>query len=305
MGVTNLLKVDVFRQQALPLVEDLAGIVVTGSPAMVSARLAWSEHTAKWLRMAVNSEVPILGVCYGHQLLAHALGGIVGPNPAGRQIGTVNSQLIDNNENQFALVFKQNGVEAINELKQNNKIDFIISEYDLPGNDGLYFFNKINESYGYKKLPFILLVQEYNKSIYQTAFKIGVNDCFVINKVNTIQIANRLKSIENQPIKDILNNNEVNNIGYQLPLSKRIFDIVVASTLLILLLPILLVIIIAIRIESKGKVYYTAKRVGRKTFNFYKLRSMKTGADKQLKDLAKNNIIELQIFNSDISICSC
>jgi len=29
----------------------------------------------------------MLGVCYGHQLLAHALGGTVGPNPAGRRMG--------------------------------------------------------------------------------------------------------------------------------------------------------------------------------------------------------------------------
>ena len=208
-------------------------------------------------------------------------------------------------ENQFNLVIKRNGVEAINELEQNNIIEFIISDYDLPGNDGLYFFNKINDRFGSKKIPYILLVQEYNKAIYQTAFKIGVNDCFVINKVNTIQIANRLKSIENQPVNDILkNDNEVNKINYKLPLSKRIFDVVVASTLLILLLPILFIIIIAIRIESKGKVYYTAKRVGRKTFNFYKLRSMKNGADKQLKDLAKfknqyNNIDNKQIEDNE------
>jgi GMP synthase (glutamine-hydrolysing) len=30
----------------------------------------------------------MLGVCYGHQLIAHALGGTVGPNPAGRRMGT-------------------------------------------------------------------------------------------------------------------------------------------------------------------------------------------------------------------------
>ena len=31
----------------------------------------------------------MLGICYGHQLLAHALGGEVGRNPRGREIGTV------------------------------------------------------------------------------------------------------------------------------------------------------------------------------------------------------------------------
>lgn len=85
-----------FRHQPLPEAGNLAGVVVTGSPAMVSARLDWSEYTARWLRQAVQTGIPVLGVCYGHQLLAHALGGLVGPNPGGRQIGTVTSQLIDN-----------------------------------------------------------------------------------------------------------------------------------------------------------------------------------------------------------------
>jgi lipopolysaccharide/colanic/teichoic acid biosynthesis glycosyltransferase len=46
---------------------------------------------------------------------------------------------------------------------------------------------------------------------------------------------------------------------------------------------------LAIRIESKGKVYYISKRVGRKTFDFYKLRSMRTGSDALLKKLAVEN----------------
>jgi GMP synthase (glutamine-hydrolysing) len=93
MGVSDLMQIDVFRQQALPATKELAGIVITGSAAMVSHREDWSERTAEWLEQAVQRGTPVLGVCYGHQLLAHALGGKVGPNPAGRQIGTVTAQL--------------------------------------------------------------------------------------------------------------------------------------------------------------------------------------------------------------------
>jgi len=96
LGVSDLLQIDVFRHESLPAPENLAGIVITGSPAMVSARLDWSECTAKWLYQAVQAGIPILGVCYGHQLLANALGGCAGPNPVGRQIGTVDAQIIDN-----------------------------------------------------------------------------------------------------------------------------------------------------------------------------------------------------------------
>ena len=48
------------------------GIVITGSHAMVTERAPWSEDLAGWVAPAVPMGMPVLGVCYGHQLLAHA-----------------------------------------------------------------------------------------------------------------------------------------------------------------------------------------------------------------------------------------
>lgn len=77
---------------ALPDAEGWAGVIVSGSSAMVSERLDWSERTASWLRRAHEQAVPLLGICYGHQLIAHALGGCVDYHPAGREMGTVEMQ---------------------------------------------------------------------------------------------------------------------------------------------------------------------------------------------------------------------
>ena len=83
----------VYENAPLPEPDAFAGVVVTGSSAMVSHREPWSERTADWLAGAVRAGTPVLGICYGHQLLAHGLGGRVGQNPRGREIGTVEVRL--------------------------------------------------------------------------------------------------------------------------------------------------------------------------------------------------------------------
>ncbi len=89
-SLDEILVANVHLGDPLPDPSAISGVVVTGSPAMVTDREDWSEASAAWLAGIVETDaVPVLGICYGHQLLAHALGGEVGANPNGREMGTV------------------------------------------------------------------------------------------------------------------------------------------------------------------------------------------------------------------------
>ena len=71
-----------------PAVVDLptyAGLVVTGSHHGCNDAHAWIRNLRAFLRHVVEEHprVRILATCFGHQLLAQALGGAAGPNPGG------------------------------------------------------------------------------------------------------------------------------------------------------------------------------------------------------------------------------
>lgn len=65
-----------------------SAVVITGSAANVPNREPWMLRAEAWLRELVPTGVPTFGICFGHQILAQALGGEVVRNPRGREIGT-------------------------------------------------------------------------------------------------------------------------------------------------------------------------------------------------------------------------
>jgi GMP synthase (glutamine-hydrolysing) len=67
--------------------ENYSGVIVTGSLAMASDRLDWMLRLEDFLARCAGLEIPIFGVCFGHHMLAQALGGEVGYHPEGLELG--------------------------------------------------------------------------------------------------------------------------------------------------------------------------------------------------------------------------
>ncbi len=92
--------------------------------------------------------------------------------------------------------------------------------------------------------------------------------------------------------------NEEGKVSIIYLFSKRAIDIVGSIIGLALLSPILLIVAIAIKLESKGPIIFSQKRIGLKgkEFKMYKLRSMVEDAEKLKKDLMKSNEMSGPMF---------
>lgn len=193
-----------------------------------------------------------------------------------------------NQKEELSLTIVENSLEAVNYLNSGIRPDAIVCDYNLPGQNGFFLYEWLRQHPAYDVTPFILLANKFNDDVYKTAFTKHVDDYFVTTVTPAENLINRVQFLCSYKKKTKSGSStKTGEEAYRMPVSKRIFDIAVASTALLLASPLLLLVIIAIRLESKGKVYYIAKRVGRKTFDFYKLRSMRTGSDDLLKKLAK------------------
>ena len=79
----ELVPYDVVGGAPLPAVDACDGWLVGGSRHSVGDDLAWIGPLAGFVRAAHASAAPLVGVCFGHQLIAHALGGRVERAPGG------------------------------------------------------------------------------------------------------------------------------------------------------------------------------------------------------------------------------
>lgn len=72
--------------------ETLDAVFVTGSPESVNDALPWLPPLFEFIRRTVAARRPLLGLCFGHQAIAAALGGRVGRSPGGWRVGTATTR---------------------------------------------------------------------------------------------------------------------------------------------------------------------------------------------------------------------
>lgn len=147
-----------------------------------------------------------------------------------------------------------------------------------------YIKKKLNNIY------LIMITEPLSSGEITSYLRCGINDTINRNASLT-EINNKISFIierEEQLFANITAEKVL--LQFRIPLWKRIFDIAFSLGAILALSPIFILTSLAIKMESKGPIWYKSKRVGAnyKVFDFLKFRSMYTGADSKLKEF--NNL---------------
>ena len=165
---------------------------------------------------------------------------------------------------------------------------FIFCDATLHGGEGLELHRFIREMKGIEKTVFVIVSETFSEEIFKTSLQSRVDDYFTLPLPAPKDLRERMQFLADYRAGRLRTRSSYETpIRLRMPWTKRALDIAVASSALILLSPLLILVMIAIRLESKGKVYYTSTRIGQKPFKFYKFRSMRTGSDAELERLAR------------------
>ncbi|HAD96810.1 MAG TPA: sugar transferase [Cryomorphaceae bacterium] len=166
----------------------------------------------------------------------------------------------------------------------------ILAEYHLKGLKGDGIFTRYKELLNNLKVPFTLIDRDLELGKRKEFLKEGITELYEpgLSEEIVVERIDFLKQMLEAKLGDA---RQMKYEEYKIPVAKRVFDIVVAGLALLVLSPLLILVIIALRLESRGPIFYVSKRVGTgyKVFDFYKFRSMYVDAAERLKEVQHLN----------------
>lgn len=193
---------------------------------------------------------------------------------------------------EFDIFHFENIFKFIQWTSNNNPVKLVVTHSDLLSSNGITFRKICKNISATANLPFILIVDRITEANRNIALFEQFADIFEY-PIQADDLLLRAKYlIENPPrYHSSLTKDNAILPKYRIPTSKRVFDIIFSLVAILFLLPFFILFALIILMESKGPVFYAAKRVGSgyTIFNFYKFRSMRHGADAMLKGLKHLN----------------
>ncbi|RXJ68188.1 GMP synthase [Halarcobacter ebronensis] len=184
--------IDVQAKEALPSFEDCAGVIITGSHSMVTDEEPWSVELEKWIPSLVEKDIALLGICYGHQLMAKSLGGVSSYHKNGMEIGTVEIELEEEAKED----------RLFNNLPKKFKAHTIHSQtaLTLPKNAIRLAYNKHDSNHAFrvgKKAWGVQFHPEYSRNIMNSYIK-------EVSKAKELPVEKLLKETEETPIANLI-----------------------------------------------------------------------------------------------------
>lgn len=167
----------------------------------------------------------------------------------------------------------------------------IICDLELLMVNQFVFLQELQNNPFLKYIPLVAISDGKVHIEAKEALLRGIDDFYTVPFVSG-DIHDRLNFLHQfKMLKANLSTAEDIQFENSIPLFKRVFDIVFSLTMLLVLSPLFLLVACLIKLESRGPVFYSSKRVGTgyRIFDFYKFRSMRSEADKELQNLIHLN----------------
>lgn len=199
------------------------------------------------------------------------------------------------NAKNIELISKDNGLAAIqwinNNIAEYDKLDAVLCSLGIKGMNAYSLFNHMRFHNLLNRIPFIVVAQRFEFASRALARQNNVDDYYSL-PLDVERLETRVKFLwkykaEYAKTSQKKTFEDFENYPYKTPFLKRAFDVSMSGLAILALSPVLLLTVLAIRAESKGKVFYSSKRIGSNfhEFDFYKFRSMYQDADKRLKEV--------------------
>jgi lipopolysaccharide/colanic/teichoic acid biosynthesis glycosyltransferase len=200
-------------------------------------------------------------------------------------------------EENFYNITLNSGFALVEFLNSRPKFDLVVFLLDSMDEEMIKTLEKTMPYLHKLDKPAVVVSSQFKFQDKKTAIKLGIASLFEYDDLDHPDFCNELTKVaENPPMRmHHWNKEEVIeehvSFNFKPKLSKRAFDVLVSGAVLLLCSPVYAIISVLIRMESKGPIFYTSKRVGAgyQIFNFYKFRTMVPDADKKLKQLSHLN----------------